>query len=48
MLDIKLIREDPELIKKELGKVGFPETEIDMLLDTDRQRRAAIHETESL
>lgn len=48
MLDIKLIREEPEFVKKELEKVGFPAIEIDALLDIDCRRRAAIHETESL
>jgi len=48
MLDIKLIRDDPEFVKRELGKVGFPESEIDSLLEIDRQRRLFMHETESL
>ncbi len=48
MLDIKLIREQPESVKRELGKVGFPAADIDALLDLDRRRRALIHEVESL
>lgn len=48
MLDIKFIRDDPEFVKRELGKVGFPGAEIDSLLEIDRQRRLVIHETESL
>ena len=48
MLDIKLIREQPEFVKKELAKVGFPGEELDALLALDRRRRALIHETESL
>jgi seryl-tRNA synthetase len=48
MLDIKLIREQPEFIKKELEKVGFPGHELDALLELDRRRRALIYETESL
>jgi len=48
MLDIKLIREQPEFVKAELEKVGFPGQDIDELLDLDRRRRAVIHETESL
>jgi seryl-tRNA synthetase len=48
MLDIKLIREQPEFVKAELRKVGFAGQEIDALLELDRQRRAKIHETESL
>src|SRR5262245_1272330 len=48
MLDIKLIREQPDFVKAELEKVGFPGHEIDALLELDRRRRALIHETESL
>ncbi len=48
MLDIKLIREQPEFVKAELAKVGFPGQELDALLELDRRRRAVIHETESL
>lgn len=48
MLDIKLIREQPEFVKQELEKVGFPGEDIDALLELDRRRRAMIHETESL
>jgi seryl-tRNA synthetase len=48
MLDIKLIREQPEFVKAELEKVGFPGQDVDALLELDRRRRAAIHETESL
>src|SRR5713226_7521826 len=48
MLDIRLIREQSEFVKAELEKVGFPGQDIDTLLELDRRRRAAIHETESL
>jgi seryl-tRNA synthetase len=48
MLDIKFIREQPEFVKQELEKVGFPGKDIDALLELDRRRRAVIHETESL
>ena len=48
MLDIKLIREQPEFVKQELAKVGFPGEDIDALLELDRRRRATIHESESL
>lgn len=48
MLDIKLIREQPEFVKTELAKVGFPAEDLDALLALDRRRRALIHETESL
>jgi seryl-tRNA synthetase len=48
MLDIKLIREQPDFVKKELEKVGFPPQELDTLLEFDSRRRAKIHETETL
>lgn len=48
MLDIKLIREQPNTVKAELGKVGFPAQEIDALLELDSRRRGKIHETETL
>jgi seryl-tRNA synthetase len=48
MLDIKLIREQPEFVKAELEKVGFTGQVIDALLELDQRRRAKIHETETL
>jgi seryl-tRNA synthetase len=48
MLDIKLIREQPDKVKVELEKVGFPAQEVDALLEIDGRRRAKIHETETL
>ena len=48
MLDIRIVRDDPEFIKRELGKVDFPAADIDALLECDRRRRAAIQETETL
>ncbi len=48
MLDIKLIREQPDFVKAELEKVGFAGRHIDALLELDSRRRAKIHETESL
>ena len=48
MLDIKLVREQPEFVKQELSKVDFPAEDIDALLECDSRRRAAIQETESL
>jgi seryl-tRNA synthetase len=48
MLDIKLIREQPEFVKQELAKVGFASQDVDALLELDYRRRALIHETESL
>src|SRR5437867_13368107 len=48
MLDIRLIRAEPERVKAELAKVGFPATEVDALLDADRRRREAIQALEQL
>lgn len=48
MLDIKLIREQPDFVKVELEKVGFSRHHIDALLELDGRRRAKIHETETL
>jgi seryl-tRNA synthetase len=48
MLDIKLIREQPDFVKIELEKVGFARQNIDALLELDSRRRAKIHETETL
>src|SRR5256885_7179661 len=48
MLDIRLIRAEPERVKAELAKVGFPAAEVDALLDADRRRGEAIHALETL
>ncbi|HJQ84326.1 MAG TPA: serine--tRNA ligase [Candidatus Binatia bacterium] len=48
MLDIRLIRSEPERVKTELAKVGFPPAEVDALLDADRRRREAIQAVEQL
>ena len=48
MLDIRIVRDDPEFVKHELGKVDFPAADIDALLECDRRRRATIQETETL
>jgi len=48
MLDIRIVRDDPEFVKRELGKVDFPAADIDALLECDRRRRATIQETETL
>src|SRR5262249_39126292 len=43
-----LVRAEPERVKAELAKVGFPASEVDALLDTDRRRREALHTVEQL
>ena len=48
MLDIKLIRDQPDWVKGELAKVGFPAADVDALLEADRRRRTLIHEVEEL
>ena len=48
MLDIRLIREDPEAAKADLAKVQCPASVIDELLEFDRRRREALHALESL
>jgi seryl-tRNA synthetase len=47
MLDIRLIREQPDAVKAALGTVGFDPAEIDALLALDAERRAAIHRVET-
>ncbi len=48
MLDIKLIRDNPQQVKAQLETVGFPSADIDALLEADRQRRSGINTVESL
>ena len=48
MLDIRLIREQPDAVKAALGTVGVEAAEIDALLALDAERRAAIHQLETL
>jgi seryl-tRNA synthetase len=48
MLDIRLIREQPEHVKLELAKVAFDGAEIDAVLAVDERRRALITEVEQL
>jgi seryl-tRNA synthetase len=48
MLDIRLIRENPDQIKTGLKKVGFPAEDVDHLLDADARRRKLQHELDEL
>ena len=43
MLDIKLIRRNPELVKTELARTGSDPTDIDRLLEFDLSRRSLQH-----
>ncbi len=48
MLDIRLIRENPDQIKVELKKVGFPAEDVDQLLASDARRRKLQHNLDEL
>jgi seryl-tRNA synthetase len=48
MLDIRVIREQPEAVKAGLATVGVDPGEIDALLALDAERRAAIHRLETM
>jgi seryl-tRNA synthetase len=48
MLDINLIREDPELIRETLRKRQMEESVVDQVLALDQQRRDVIQEVENL
>ena len=48
MLDINIIREQPDLVRKDLADRQMETTPVDQILELDRQRRLTIQETESL
>ena len=48
MLDIRLIREKPDLVKAELAKCGVDPAEVDAILETDARRRRLQHELDEL
>jgi seryl-tRNA synthetase len=48
MLDINIIREQPELVRKALADRQDNSTPVDQILDLDRQRRQTIQESEGL
>jgi len=48
MLDIKLIREQPEIVKKNMQRRGKDPVTIDNLLEIDRDRRELIKEVDDL
>jgi seryl-tRNA synthetase len=48
VIDIRVVRADPERAKAELAKVGYPAAEVDALLEADRLRREALHAVETL
>jgi seryl-tRNA synthetase len=48
MLDIRLIREQPDFVKAELAKCGVDAAEVDQILETDARRRRLQHELDDL
>ena len=48
MLDIRLIREQPDFVKEQLGRAGVEPAQIDSVLQFDEQRRMLLHEVEAL
>jgi seryl-tRNA synthetase len=48
MLDIRLIRTEPDRVKAELAKVGVEAAQVDAVLEADRVRREAIQAVEAL
>ncbi len=48
MLDLNLLRQQPDLVKEGLRKRGEDPARVDRVLDLDRQRRALIQEVEAL
>jgi seryl-tRNA synthetase len=48
MLDIRLIRAEPDRVKAELAKVGVDAAAVDAVLAADKRRRELIHAVETL
>jgi seryl-tRNA synthetase len=48
MLDINIIREQPDVVRKSLADRQMETAPVDQILELDRQRRLTIQETESL
>ncbi len=48
MLDIRLIREQPDLVKAALGRTGVDPAQVDAVLAYDEQRRALLRDVEQL
>ena len=48
MLDINIIREQPDMVRKALADRQMESTSVDQLLELDRQRRSTIQEAEGL
>ncbi|GAB4205308.1 MAG: serine--tRNA ligase [Roseiflexaceae bacterium] len=48
MLDIRLLREQPDLVKAQLGRAGVDPAQVDTVLAYDERRRALLREVEVL
>jgi seryl-tRNA synthetase len=48
MLDIRLVREQPDFVKRELAKTGVAPADVDLVLDLDARRRRLQHELDEL
>lgn len=48
MIDLRLLRNEPDRVKAELAKVGVAPAEIDELLALDRRRRELVHSVEQM
>ena len=48
MIDIKLIREQPDLVKAGISKKNFDASKIDTLLELDKKRRELLQKVEEL
>jgi seryl-tRNA synthetase len=48
VLDIRLIRAEPDRVKAELAKVSVDAAQVDAVLEADRRRREALHAVETL
>jgi len=48
MIDIKLIRENPDLVRAGVKSKGYPDTIVDTVIELDKKRRELLVHTESL
>ncbi len=48
MIDIRLLRSEPDRVKGALATVGFTAAGVDAVLEADRKRREAVHAVEQL
>ncbi|HVC14387.1 MAG TPA: serine--tRNA ligase [Acidimicrobiales bacterium] len=48
MIDVRLVRDDPDRVKAALGRRGFPAADVDAIASADREHRAVLARQESL